>query len=104
MFKAEKGHIIKEIACTILEKYRTSLKFVLYIITVFLCSILKGFQLNLPYLLNCWIHSHIQFFVCFTGSNRLAPAVAILNPVQVHHAERGWRNSRGPVVVVFVNV
>lgn len=79
MYEAEKGHIINKISCTILGKIQNIIKFVVHIIAAFLCS-------------------------TFKGTNRLASAVAILNPVQVHHAERGWCNSRGPVVVVFVNV
>lgn len=34
----------------------------------------------------------------------MTPAVAILNPVQVNHAERGGGNAGGPVVVVLINV
>lgn len=37
-------------------------------------------------------------------SNRLPPAVAVLNPVQVNHAERGEGDARGPVVVVLIDV
>ena len=34
----------------------------------------------------------------------MAPAVAILNPVQVNHAERGRGNARCPVVIVLIDV
>lgn len=37
-------------------------------------------------------------------SDRLAPAVAVLDPVQVDHAEGGGGDTRGPVVVVLVDV
>lgn len=34
----------------------------------------------------------------------MTPAVAILNPVQVNHAERGGGNAGSPVVVVLIDV
>ena len=34
----------------------------------------------------------------------MTPAVAILNPVQVNHAERGGGDAGGPVVVVLIDV
>lgn len=37
-------------------------------------------------------------------SDRLTPAVAVLDPVQVDHAEGGGGDARSPVVVVFVDV
>ena len=36
--------------------------------------------------------------------NRLAPAVTVLDPVQVDHAEGGRSDARGPVVIVLVDV
>lgn len=41
---------------------------------------------------------------CRVGSDRLAPAVAVLNPVEVNHAEWGGGDARGSVVVVLVDV
>lgn len=37
-------------------------------------------------------------------SNRLPSTVAILNPVQINHAEGGGGNARGSVVIVLVDV
>lgn len=34
----------------------------------------------------------------------MTPAVAILDPVQIDHAERGGGDARGPVIVVFIDV
>lgn len=36
--------------------------------------------------------------------HRLTPAVAVLDPIQVEHAEGGVGDTRGPVVVVLINV
>lgn len=34
----------------------------------------------------------------------LSAAVAVLDPVQVDHAEGSWGDARGSVVIVFINV
>lgn len=37
-------------------------------------------------------------------THRLTPAVAILNPVQVNHAEGGGGNAGRPVVIILIDV
>lgn len=48
---------------------------------------------------------HVRFsFRCCVVSNRLTPAVTVLNPVEVNHAERGGGDAGGSVIIVLVDV